>query len=119
MFTRAQLALLRISALICLGFILGLLALSPSFNPLIERDAHSATVDHRDQMLGRDGAIDCSDLNSASCRELRASYESYLGQGRERNENEAPDRLRSEADGNGRGGRHTTKLTRGIQHCAL
>jgi hypothetical protein len=111
MFTRAQLALLRISALICLGFILGLSAVSPSFNPFLERNsgtlANSATVQHRDveQRHGRVGTTDCSDLNSTECRNLRASYERYLGQGREGNVNDviATDRVRSEPARNARG----------------
>ena len=110
MFTGLQLAILRISALICLGFMLGLSAVSPSINPFLERDSgtsangatvQSAQVEQRDE---REGAADCSDLNSASCRNLRASYDSYLGGGRQGSEAMATDRVRSEAPTNARGG---------------
>jgi hypothetical protein len=111
MFTRLQKAILRVSALICLGFILGLSAVSPSFNPFLERNlrtlADSAAVQHQDvkQRHVRVGATDCSDLNSAECRNLRASYERYLGQGRDGIVNDviAIDRVRSEPGRNARG----------------
>ena len=110
MFTRVQMATLRISALICLGFVLGLLAVSPSFNQFLERNSgtlvNDAAVRHTQVELQHErGAVDCSDLNSASCRNLRAAYDSYLGGGREGDQGAASDRVRSESPETARRGR--------------
>ena len=96
MLTRIQRSLLQITALICAGFMLGIAAKSPSVNPLLDptlvntspaivsaaaQDASQAENligDQPNQRLARDGAIDCSDLDSASCLDLRQSYKRYL-----------------------------------------
>lgn len=96
MLTRIQRSLLQITALICAGFMLGIAAKSPSVNPLLDptfvnaspavvsaaaqdgSQAESLIGDQPEQGLERDGSIDCSDLDSASCLGLRQSYKRYL-----------------------------------------
>jgi hypothetical protein len=87
MFTRTQLAFLRISALVCGGFILGLVAVSLSINPIARQDIDvledTDTVQRLNDSDGvvngraerrrkRVGTMDCSNLN---CIVLRKSYQ--------------------------------------------
>jgi hypothetical protein len=87
MFTRTQLTFLRISALICGGFFLGLVAVSPSINPIATQNMDvpedSDTVQRLNDSEGvvnrraerrrqRVGTIDCSNLN---CIVLRKSHQ--------------------------------------------
>ena len=93
MFTNLQRSLLRITGLICAGFILGIAAKSPSVNPLLDpipveaspvaAQSEGETVlpaqsAQTEQRMAGDSTIDCSDLNSARCRDLRDSYQRYL-----------------------------------------
>ena len=90
MFTNLQRSLLRITGLICAGFILGIAAKSPSVNPLLDpipveaspvaaqSQGETTLAAQPQQRLARDATIDCSDLNSAPCRDLRDSYQRYL-----------------------------------------
>ena len=93
MFTHLQRSLLKITGLICAGFVFGIAAKSPSVNPLLDPvtiDASPAAAaqgenlvlarpeQRAEQSLEREASIDCSDPDSATCRDLRESYQRYL-----------------------------------------